>query len=67
MIKALNGKKTIIGGILHLIWFAIYIYGHITKQYEISDDLQLRGHAIVFVLTGTGIIHKIKKHNEKTV
>ena len=61
---SINGLKTLIGSILHAIWFGIYIYGEITKKYEIDGGLQLRGHGIIFILTGVGLVGKYQKNKE---
>ena len=54
----ISGWKTFLGGLLHLAWFIYYIW--INK--EIQPDIQLRGHAIIFVITGVGIGDKIRKY-----
>ena len=60
----IDGWKTFSGGLLHAVWFGIYIYGHITKKFEISDGLQIRGHLIIGVWTGVGLYGKYQKNKE---
>jgi len=53
--KWLNGKKTFIGGALHLAWAVVHLTVPATKPFaEI-------GHSGIFLLTGVGLGHKTLK------
>ena len=54
----LDGAKTILGGLLHAVWFLYYAI----FNKDISVEHQITGHTIIGVLTGVGILHKAQKY-----
>lgn len=61
--KATNGYKTIIGGILHAVWFCYYVF--VDKTIDV--DTKYVGHGIIGIITGIGITHKIIKNNGRNI
>ena len=57
----LQGKKTIIGVVLHTAWLAI----NIVKPDLCNTDKYFTGHAVIFNITGVGIGSKILKWAKK--
>lgn len=55
--KYFDGKKTVIGLLLHAGWFASNL---IFKDLANVDEV-ITGHTIIFGITGVGIGHKINK------
>ena len=57
----LNGKKSKIGVILHTIWFILNL---IFKDLTLESET-VRGHYIIFIITGIGLGHKVIKNKSK--
>ncbi|ANS04918.1 hypothetical protein [uncultured Mediterranean phage] len=55
----IDGKKTFIGGVMHAVWFLVNV---IFKDLSTPSEAAY-GHGIIGMLTGTGVIHKVKKIN----
>lgn len=53
-ISLIDGFKTATGIILHTLWFCYYVFFNDT----IDKEIQLRGHGLIFILTGVGLFHK---------
>lgn len=52
-----NGKKTVIGLLLHTAWFVSNL---VFKDMANTNEV-LTGHALIGTITGVGIGHKINK------
>ena len=59
--RHLDGIKTLVGGLLHAVWFLYYVIFDRT----ISIEHQLTGHGVIGILTGVGLGHKFIKSQTK--
>ena len=55
----ISGWKTYAGAILHAVWFVYYMFID-----QVDTEMQWRGHAVIGLLTGTGLAHKAYKNKE---
>jgi hypothetical protein len=61
ILNRISGYKTIVGGVLHAVWFVYYFF----FNKEVGSEMQWRGHAIIGTLTTVGIAHKAHKKIKK--
>lgn len=59
--RHLDGIKTLVGCLLHAVWFLYYVI----FDRKISIEHQLTGHGIIGILTGVGLGHKFVKSRAK--